>query len=90
VFDQPTTWPAVRPMCAISRVVVVLPFVPVTATTGTRGRASVGVRPAGAARTRAAAATTDSSTRAPGDARSSSTAATASPRAVARPSRRQG
>ena len=37
VLDQPTRWPASRAMCAIIREVVVLPLVPVTATTGTFG-----------------------------------------------------
>ena len=37
VFDQPTSRPSARAMCAIIREVVVLPLVPVTATTGTRG-----------------------------------------------------
>ena len=37
VLDQPTTLPPVRAMCAISRLVVVLPLVPVTATTGIVG-----------------------------------------------------
>ncbi len=37
VFDQPTSLPSVRAMCAIIREVVVLPLVPVTATTGIRG-----------------------------------------------------
>ena len=45
VFDQPTRWPASRAMCAIIREVVVLPLVPVTATTGTLGRIVVGPGP---------------------------------------------
>ena len=45
VLDQPTTLPHSRPMCATIREVVVLPLVPVTATTGTRGSRVVGPSP---------------------------------------------
>ncbi len=45
VFDQPTCRPLSRAMCAIIRDVVVLPLVPVTATTGTVGRSVVGPGP---------------------------------------------
>ena len=38
VLDQPTSSPLARAMWAIIRLVVVLPLVPVTATTGIRGR----------------------------------------------------
>ena len=46
VLDQPTTSPLVRAMCAIIRLVVVLPLVPVTATTGIFGVMVVGRVPA--------------------------------------------
>ena len=76
-------------MCAIIREVVVLPLVPVTATTGTRGVIVVGAGPARTRRTRAAASlTTASSRRAPGSA--SSTSATAAPSACARSRWRHG
>ena len=77
VFDQPTSRPSVRAMWAIIRDVVVLPLVPVTATTGTRGVIVVGAGPGSAAATRAAAALTTASTSPPGTA--SSTSATAVP-----------
>src|SRR3954451_2317567 len=88
VFDQPTTLPAVRPTCAIIRLVVVLPLVPVTATTGISGTIVCGASPAGAAATPAAACPTAPSTSSTGTA--SSTAATARPIASARPRWRQG
>jgi hypothetical protein len=52
VLDQPTTWPPVRPMWAIIRLVVVLPLVPVTATTGMVGVIVCGSAPSGDAMTR--------------------------------------
>ncbi len=73
-----TSRPAGRPpapMWAIIREVVVLPLVPVTATTGTRGVIVVGAAPGSAAATRAAASLTTVSTSPPGTA--SSTSATA-------------
>ena len=82
VFDQPTSLPPVRAMCAIIRDVVVLPFVPVTATTGTRGVIVVGAAPGSDAATRAAASPTMASTSPPGTA--SSTSATAVPITCAR------
>ncbi len=62
VLDQPTCSPAIRAMCATIRDVVVLPFVPVTATTGTRGRSVVGPGPSSASRTASAAPETSFST----------------------------
>ena len=62
VLDQPTTSPLVRAMWATIRDVVVLPLVPVTATTGIRGVIVVGRAPGSAAATSAAAALTAAST----------------------------
>ena len=67
VFDQPTSLPQVRAMCAIIRDVVVLPLVPVTATTGIFGVIVCGAAPGSAAATRAAAAPTTVSTSPAGD-----------------------
>ena len=75
-------------MWAIIRLVVVLPLVPVTATTGIRGVIVVGPSPFGASATRLAARPTASSTSAAGS--SSSTAATARPISWARSRCRQG
>ena len=58
--------PSVRAMWAIIREVVVLPLVPVTATTGTRGVIVCGAAPGSAAATRSAAAPTAASMSAPG------------------------
>ena len=66
-----------RAMCAIIRDVVVLPLVPVTATTGTFGVIVCGLAPGSAVRTCSAAALTCSSTSPRGSA--SSTSATARP-----------
>ena len=52
VLDQPTSFPHVRAMWAIIRLVVVLPLVPVTATTGIRGVIVCGRVASGAAATR--------------------------------------
>ena len=88
VFDQPTILPAVRPMWAIIRLVVVLPLVPVTATTGICGVIVWGASPSSPAVTRSAAWPTASSTSSPGTA--SSTSATARPIARARSRCRHG
>ena len=88
VEDQPTCSPAVRPMWAIMRAVVVFPLVPVTAMTGTFGLIVVGWSPRSAVRTTAAASLTRWSTSSLGSA--SSTAATASPKARARARFRHG
>ena len=88
VFDQPTRWPASRAMCAIIREVVVLPLVPVTATTGTFGRIVVGPGPRSVVTTcRAASSTSVATSVRP---RPSMTEATASPSARARLRSRQG
>ncbi len=55
MLDQPTTLPAVRAMWAIIRLVVVLPLVPVTATTGILGTIVCGASPSSEATTRSAA-----------------------------------
>ena len=52
VDDHPGTWPALAIRWAISRVVVVLPLVPVTAMTGIRGRSALTASPASLAGTR--------------------------------------
>ncbi len=88
MLDQPTTLPSVRAMCAIIRLVVVLPLVPVTATTGICGAIVVGDEPSGAAATRSAAWPTASATSSPGTA--SRTAATARPISSARSRCRHG
>jgi hypothetical protein len=88
VLDQPTSLPDVRAMCAIIRDVVVLPLVPVTATTGILGVMVCGAAPGSAAATRAAAAPTTASTSPPGTA--SSTSATAVPITCARVRCRHG
>ena len=88
VLDHPTTSPLVRAMWAIIRLVVVLPLVPVTATTGIFGVMVVGRSPLSAARTSSAAALTADSTSGVGSA--SSACATASPSARARPRLRHG
>ena len=82
VLDQPTCLPHVRAMWAIIRLVVVLPLVPVTATTGILGVIVVGAAPFGLSATRLAARLTASSTSAPGS--SSSTSPTARPISWAR------
>ena len=88
VLDQPTCRPWVRAMCATIREVVVLPLVPVTATTGTLGRSVVGAGPFSASRTVAAACDTSPSRSGPGS--SSSTHATARPSSWARVRWRHG
>src|SRR6478672_5322956 len=88
VFDQPTTSPLVRATWAIIRLVVVLPLVPVTATTGILGVIVVGRVPRSAVRTSSAAALTADSTSGVGSA--SRALATALPSAVARPRLRHG
>ena len=88
VLDHPTTSPLVRATCAIIRLVVVLPLVPVTANTGMAGVMVPGRSPRGAAATSAAAALTASSTSGVG--RASSAWATASPSARARSRLRHG
>ena len=88
VLDQPTFRPPVRAMWAIIRLVVVLPLVPVTATTGISGVIVWGTGPSGEAATRSAARLTASSTSAPGTA--SRTAATARPISSARSRCRHG
>ena len=75
-------------MCATIREVVVLPLVPVTATTGTRGRSVVGPGPGSEARTDSAAWLTSSSRS--GLSSASSTSATARPSAWARVRLRHG
>ena len=75
-------------MCAIIREVVVLPLVPVTATTGTRGLIVVGDGPRSTEETRRAASSTRVATSAVP--RPSITEATASPRARARLRSRHG
>ena len=75
-------------MWAIIRLVVVLPFVPVTAITGTRSVNVAGRSPSGAADTRAAARATASSGEVSG--RASRTPATSRARASARVRCRQG
>ena len=75
-------------MCAIIREVVVLPLVPVTATTGTRGLIVVGAGPRSTDCTfRAAASTSVATSTVP---RPSITDATASPSARARLRSRHG
>ena len=88
VFDQPTSSPWARAMWAIIREVVVLPLVPVTATTGTRGLIVVGLLPGSTAAARAAASPTTPSMSLLGSA--SRTSATASPSATPEPRCRQG
>ena len=75
-------------MCAIIREVVVLPLVPVTATTGTRGRMVVGPGPRSTVGTRRAASSTSVPTSVVP--RPSITEATASPSARARLRSRHG
>ncbi len=84
VLDQPTCSPAARPMCAIIRDVVVLPFVPVTATTGTFGRSVGGGLPGGSSRTRSPTEWISSLRSSAPNA--SSTSTIAAPSARARPS----
>ena len=75
-------------MCAIIREVVVLPLVPVTATTGTRGRIVVGAGPRSTADTcRAAVSTSVVTSTVPSP---SITETTASPSARARLRSRHG
>ncbi len=88
VLDQPTCSPADRPMWAISRVTVVLPLVPVTATVGTRGTGSDGPGPASTLRSAAPAASTRSAS--PGVPMEATSSATALPRASAACWRRHG
>ena len=75
-------------MCAIIRDVVVFPLVPVTATTGTRGRIVVGAGPRSTADTWSAAVSMRAATSTVPS--PSITEATASPRAVARLRSRHG
>ena len=88
MLDQPTCMPWVRAMCATIREVVVLPLVPVIATTGTFGFSVVGPGPGSDSRTFRAASSTRPSRSAVGSA--SSTSATARPSACARSRLRHG
>jgi hypothetical protein len=90
VLDQPTDNPAWRAMCPIMRAVVVLPLVPVIATTGIRGRISRGAEPSGATASAAPSVLIISATAAGPAARLSSTRASPYANASARPELRHG
>ena len=90
VLDQPTDNPARRATCPIIRAVVVLPLVPVIATTGISGRISRGAEPSGAAASAAPSVLIISATEAGPGATLSSTRASPYANASARPELRHG